>query len=144
MFHINILLHYQHGLLFVFHSHISFLNYSGNLIFLISEVKNVVLFLWLYGTVLKEKILLLISSAKLFLTLNISYASVFRLYWCIITDLSFFKSFKKVELKLLCTNLSACNPLIWLLVLYCGLTKLMGSIQSETENWHSLKDFFEL
>lgn len=144
MFHINILLHYQHGQLFGFHSRIFFLNYSGNLIFLISEVKNVVLFLRLYGTVLKEKILLLISSAKLFLTLNISYASVCRLYWCIITDLSFFKSFEKVKLKLLCTNLSACNPLVWLLVLYCGLTKLMGSIQSETENWHSLKDFFEL
>ena len=85
MFCMNILQN-RHGQLFDVHSHIFFLSFSGHLLFLISGVKSaslhssVLLFLRLYGTVLKEKILLLISGAKLFLTLNISYASVCKLH----------------------------------------------------------------
>ena len=54
---------------------------------------------------------------------------------------------EKIELKSLYTNLSAvlCNPFIRLLsILLCGSSKLMGSIQIEIEDMHSLKVFFEL
>lgn len=72
----------------------------------------------LYNTVLKEKTLLKISGAKLFLTLKTSFNSACKLRWCFVKNLSFFKSSEKVEVKSLYTSLSAVlyNPLIRLLI----------------------------
>ena len=48
-----------------------------------------------YGTVLKEKILLIISGAKLYQTLNISHASICTLHCYIVTDYLSLKIQKK-------------------------------------------------
>ena len=48
-----------------------------------------------------------ISGDRLFYILNISYAGVSKLQWCIVTDLSFSKSSKKLDENSLYTKLSA-------------------------------------
>ena len=135
-------LHKRHGQFFGAHSQIFFLNSVGDTILfnsvgkmshisgfklvVVSQSEMTVLILLPCSVVLFLRLKLLsfwrnISVKTLgvmfLFTLNISYARVYKLRCCIVTDLSFSESSEKLDEKSLYTKLCAllCNPLMWLI-----------------------------
>ena len=102
---------------------------------------SVVLFLRLKLLSFWRNISVKTLGAMFLFTLNISYARVYKLRCCIVTDLSFSESSEKLDEKSLYTKLCAllCNPLMWL------INVLLWFIQTKVQspNWDIKKAFIK-